>query len=793
MEPVDTPTAECDACGWDNHHRENGNSALRQTILNEQYIVGKSLGHGGFGITYMGFDLALERRVVIKEYFPVGIAFRLGDSVSVRAYKEAEEDYQYGLDRTIRESREIAKVGQIPNVMQVYNIFRENGTVYIVMEYIDGITLANEVREKGKLNWREALHLLYPIMDALERIHEKGLIHRDISPENIIRRKENGEPVLLDFASARQTQEGLTAMLKPGYAPMELYSPNYEQDGRVDEYALCATLYYLVTGIAPVSADLRLFAKKELKRPGEYAEDIPSEVEKVLLKGMELESRNRYISVRELHDAFLKAEQEAAGKRSMDNNTKQFVKQDEHGEQEKKKEKAGAVNKIARRLFVAAVAVACLIGFWLFGKPGHNADAEKGAAESSVTESVAEKEEVEAEKEEIPTPEPAAAGPPTMRSEVEVDNDNRENATVLGSKVLRSEITEVIIGKSLANAPETAWDVSEAGDGSVLAWVNEKSGGKTLTIAGEGGVSAPKNSSGLFEWYVNLQKVDLAGLDTSNMTDMSQMFRFCKKLSSIDMGGFDTSNVTEMAQLFACCKALKNIDLSNFDTSNVVNMSGVFWFCEAVTSIDVDGFDTSNVTDMDNMFIGCKALKSIDLNNFDTSNVTDMNGMFESCESLESIDVSNFDISNVTDMSYMFAHCKKLTNIDVSNFDTSNVTDMSWMFKLCESLTSIDAGSFNTSNVTSMRGMFDCCHKVKRINVSNFDTSKVTDMNSMFSSCESLTSIDVSSFDTSNVTDMDYMFCYCEALTYIDVSNFDTSQANTDDMFQGCDNLYISR
>ena len=107
-----------------------------------------------------------------------------------------------------------------------------------------------------------------------------------------------------------------------------------------------------------------------------------------------------------------------------------------------------------------------------------------------------------------------------MRSDSEVDYDNRDKATVLGSKVLRSDITEVKIEESLSNAPSTAWDVSEAGDGSVLAWVTDTSGGKTLTIAGEGGVSAPEDSSKLFSYYYNLRNADLNGLDTSNVTDM---------------------------------------------------------------------------------------------------------------------------------------------------------------------------------------------------------------------------------------------------------------------------------
>ena len=419
MEPVDAPDAECEKCGWDNHNRENGNAALEQTILKDQYIVGKSLGRGGFGITYIGFDITLERKVAIKEYFPVGNAYRFSDGITIRAYTEAEADYQSGLNQALQESRTIAKLGQIPNVMQVHNAFLENGTVYMIMEYIDGTSLAEEVKQKGKLNWKEALHRLYPIMDALENIHEQGLIHRDISPENIIRRKKNGEPVLLDFGSARQPKEGLTVMLKPGYAPAEQYSRNGEQDGRVDEYALCATMYYLLTGNAPASADLRMFAKKELKRPSEYADDIPVEIEKVLLKGMALKSSDRYPSVKELHQAFLKAEQDAGKvRRPVKPSSPKPPKPDPGPES---KGKNGLLKRIAGIAIIAAVGF--LGGFLLFGNTGHDKKTEKEAAVSSAHESAEEAEGNEAvvsEKNETPAPLPTAKNTPHLNPQQKI-------------------------------------------------------------------------------------------------------------------------------------------------------------------------------------------------------------------------------------------------------------------------------------------------------------------------------------------------------------------------------------
>ena len=784
MEPVDTPDAKCAACGWDNHDRENKDTALEQTILKGQYIVGKSLGRGGFGITYVGFDTALERRIAIKEYFPIGTAYRFSDGITIRAYSEAEEDYQSGLDQALQESRTIAKLGQIPNVMQVYNVFIENGTVYMIMEYIDGVSLGEEVKRNGKLNWKEALHLMYPIMDALEKIHEQGLIHRDISPENIIRRKKTGEPVLLDFGSARQPKEGLTVMLKPGYAPAEQYSRSGEQDGRVDEYALCATMYYLVTGSAPASADLRLFAKKELKRPSEYADDISAEIEEVLLKGMELNSSDRYMSVKELHQAFLKAEQEAGKAGS---SVKPSPPQPPKPEREagkagssvkpspsqppkpENREKNGLLKRVAG--IAIAAAVGCLGGFLLFGNAGHDRNTKKEATVSSVQENAEETkgdEAVEAEKNEptpapestatntpvpqptatnTPTPQPTAtntptphptetpapAGPPRMKSYSNVDFESEFSPTVLGSEILRSEITEIrIVKKSLKNAPAITWDVSEAGDGSVLARVTRSSKGTTLTIAGEGGVSAPKDSSKLFAYYYNLRNADLSGLDTSNVTDMNSMFCLDanswlhegKGLTSLDLSSFDTHNVTDMHSMFSGCQGLTSLDLASFDTQNVTDMHSMFSGCQGLTSLDLASFDTHNVTTMQAMFLKCQGLTSLDLTSFDTQNVTTMAKMFYECQSLTSLDLTSFDTQNVTNMDSVFYGCRSLTSLDLTSFDTHNVTTMQAMFNECSSLTSLDLSSFDTQNVTNMRYMFAHCGSLPSIDISSFDTSK---------------------------------------------------------------------
>ena len=209
----------------------------------------------------------------------------------MRPYTDSKDAFARGCRRALDEGRIVANMGYVSNVVQVYDAFPENGTVYIVMEYIDGATLSQLVKGSGPMNWRYAYSLPRPIMAALRQIHAKGVIHRDISPDNIMQRRANGEMVLLDFGAAHPFQEGQagdTQSLRPGYAPVEQYSTTSAQDARTDEYAMCATFYYLITGITPKGADQLLLSDQSLQSPRSLDVNIPESVEAVLLKGMSL-------------------------------------------------------------------------------------------------------------------------------------------------------------------------------------------------------------------------------------------------------------------------------------------------------------------------------------------------------------------------------------------------------------------------------------------------------------------------------------------------------------------------
>ena len=289
----------------------------------------------------------------------------------------------------------------------------------------------------------------------------------------------------------------------------------------------------------------------------------------------------------------------------------------------------------------------------------------------------------------------------------------------------------------------------------------------------------------------SIETIDLSGLDTSNITDMSFLCGTCKGLTSINLTGIDTSNVTNMEYMFNICSSLTSLDVSGFDTSNVTDMGNMFNECSKISTLDVSGFDTSNVTDMGSMFGYCSSLTSLNLGNFNTSKVTDMRYMFKNCSNINSLDLRNFDTSKVTIMNNMFSGCLGITSLDLRNFDTSELTNMGNMFDGCKNLVSVDLSSFNTPKLTSLYMTFNDCYVLKTIKgLNNFDTSNVTSLDRTFCNCREIISLDVSNFDTSNVTIMQGTFRYCYKLTSLDVSNFNTSKVyNMWAMFDDCREL----
>ena len=211
----------------------------------------------------------------------------------------------------------------------------------------------------------------------------------------------------------------------------------------------------------------------------------------------------------------------------------------------------------------------------------------------------------------------------------------------------RSKIT-AITTKNDNVVPATAtesWDISEAGDGSVMAYVEDDGSGNStykVTIGGKGGIIANESMICYFGGFEKMTSIDLSALDTSEVTNMIEMFTLCSSLTSLDLSKFDTSQVTDMGTMFGGCSSLTSLDLSNFDTSEVTNMGDMFRECSSLTSLDVSKFNTSQVTNMSHMFGGCSGLTSLDVSSFDTSKVTNMDFMFCECPAWNTVDQTKF-------------------------------------------------------------------------------------------------------------------------------------------------------
>ena len=314
----------------------------------------------------------------------------------------------------------------------------------------------------------------------------------------------------------------------------------------------------------------------------------------------------------------------------------------------------------------------------------------------------------------------------------------------LNTEVPRQNITTLKVVDNL-DIPEgaTVVDVSKNSDNTIKMWYNEAdaNGNYDITIGSNNTIYAnPSSTSGLFSNLTNVTSIDLSNIDTSGMTNMSNMFSDNTSLTNITFGdNFNTANVTNMSGMFKNCTILKTIDLSSFNTSNAIIFASMFMNCQGLQNLDLKSFNTSNVTSMLSMFYNCSSLTSLDLSSFNTSNVERMETMFYNCSSLTSLDLSNFDTSKITDMTYMFNRCKSLTSINLSSFDTSNVSSLYDAFAGLTSLKVLDLSSFDTSKVTNMGRMFLNSNNLVTIYVSDlWNISNVTAASRMFEGCTSL-------------------------------------------------------
>ena len=298
----------CPHCGFDPKTYVPDRMALALgTHLKDRYVIGKSLGSGGFGITYLAWDQTLEVAMAIKEYLPTNLAMRTHNDQSVKPnHENSEKSFHYYMDKFLEEARMLAQFNDEKGIVSVQDVFKENGTIYIVMYYINGIDLERYLLEKGgKLDADEALKIMKIVMDSLSKVHENGLIHRDISPDNIYITSDK-QVKLLDFGASRYTigqgEKTLSVIMKRGYAPLEQYTAKGKQGPWTDVYSAAATLYKLMTGTKP-EEPLDRMDGNGIKSPKALGADIDFYVDLAIMKALELRPENRYQTMKEFLNA----------------------------------------------------------------------------------------------------------------------------------------------------------------------------------------------------------------------------------------------------------------------------------------------------------------------------------------------------------------------------------------------------------------------------------------------------------------------------------------------------------
>lgn len=309
MEKLEESETICSHCGY-----KKGTPPLEAyhinpgAVLKERYIIGRVIGFGGFGVTYLAYDTVLEKRIAIKEYLPGEFSTRMPNQLKVTIYSgDKEEQFLTGRKKFIDEAVRLAKFQNVQEVVHVYDCFEDNQTAYIVMEYLEGETLKGRLEREGKMSVEQAMPIILDVLHALEAVHEEQILHRDIAPDNIFITSE-GQVKLLDFGAARFAttthSRSLTVLIKPGYAPEEQYRSRGDQGTWTDVYAVAATFYRMITGIVPEDA-LERSVKDTVKEPSRLGVKIGPNTEAALMNALNVKIDGRTQTAKQFEDELM--------------------------------------------------------------------------------------------------------------------------------------------------------------------------------------------------------------------------------------------------------------------------------------------------------------------------------------------------------------------------------------------------------------------------------------------------------------------------------------------------------
>lgn len=481
-------------------------------------------------------------------------------------------------------------------------------------------------------------------------------------------------------------------------------------------------------------------------------------------------------------------------------------------------------NKTTKILLIIALLLAMGTGVlaWVAFGPA-SASAEAGLSVAELPEST--EAEIPTTQEEAPIVEnqllPTQEAPTEETAEPAILNLKIWNRTLGPNRYPMEEIAAITFVDSLEGAGEDAWDVSEAGNGAILAWTAPSTyaeGLRDLYIGSNEEMYAGSNPD--FSNYYRLQafhnasllntsktvslkfafsntgiesnvplELDLSGWDTSSVTDMSGMFQY-SDITGVNLSGWDTSSVTDLSRMFWGCDELVRVELPGWDVSSAVNMKSMFGCCSSLVSVDLSGWNIASDTSVASMFCFCYSLEDVNLNGWDVSSLTSLAGLFGDCTSLTHVDLSGWNPSSATSLSSMFSDCSSLTSVDLSGWDVSRVEDLFHLFQGCSSLTSVNLSGWNVSSVKDFRGIFQNCRSLTTLDLSGWDVSSGTQFTRMFSGCSSLTSVNLSGWDPSSATNCGDMFFGCKELKTLDIGNWKLpSDCAVDRMIYDCRSL----
>ena len=472
--------ASCD-CGYEAGKQNYSHQLPVGTVLNQRYLIGRVLGQGGFGITYIGLDQLLETTVAIKEFYPHTLVARnVRQSLAVAcADDNAQEQFRRSRDRFLKEARTLSKLNEVPGIVHVQNVCLENNTAYIVMEYLEGMDLKQHMLRQNKpLTAEETLRFFQPVLYSLQKVHEQGLIHRDISPDNIMVLKD-GNIKLLDFGAAREVNReeqnrsfASELVVKQGFGPIEQYRENADLGPSADVYALCASMYYCMTGQVPNNAPDRFMGSDNVD--WKKIPDLTDAQIAGLTKGMAIRAEDRFSSVEQLWHSLYDTQEEAEQPESPGE------EQPEENPEEKETKKTGGKKIVF--LLAAIAAVICIAWGVLLGGQKDPASTEVISAAVPETTEATAAPETPAEETTQPT-EPVREGlPVTLASEgttltFDGENlhmqvvDNRDvTVTLSGLNLKESYLTNRSTTKQ--NHVEYRWGVEFQGVNIYAVWTN---------------------------------------------------------------------------------------------------------------------------------------------------------------------------------------------------------------------------------------------------------------------------------------------------------------------------------